>query len=252
MNNQSSVPILHLEKVSLQGTFVSDWLLQNISFKIHPGEIVGIVGASGAGKTSLLRLLNRLVSHCQGEIYIQNILVEQLPTAPLRRRIVLAAQEPKLLGMNVIDALSYPLRLQQLPESEIRTEIDTWTNLLRIPPEWFYKTELQLSLGQRQLVAIARALLLRPEVILLDEPTSALDVGMAHYLLEVLHDLNQSQNLTILMVNHQLELIQQFCDRFLWLDQGGLAADVPATELNWQRIHKKIVQLQMHQEEDWI
>lgn len=251
MRNQSLAPILHLEQVSLQETVGSNWLLQNISFTIQPGEIVGIIGASGAGKTSLLRLLNRLVSPDKGEIYIQDIPVVQLPPTTLRHRIVLAAQEPKLLGMKVIDALSYPLKLQQLPDSEIQTRIDTWTNLLRIPTEWYYKTELQLSLGQRQLVAIARALIMQPEVILLDEPTSALDAGLANYLLGVLQDLNQSQNLTIIMVNHQLELIKEFCDRFICLNQGVLEEDVTANELNWQRLRQKILQLQTRQQEDW-
>lgn len=251
MSNASVVPILHLEQVSLQGTVGTDWLLQDISCKIQPGEIVGIIGASGAGKTSLLRLLNRLVSPDKGAIYIQDIPVTQLAPSTLRRKIVLAAQEPKLLGMKVIDALSYPLKLNQLPESEIRTRIDTWTNLLRIPTEWYNKTELQLSLGQRQLVAIARALIMQPEVILLDEPTSALDAGMANYLLEVLQNLNQSQNLTIIMVNHQLELIKEFCDRFICLNQGILEEDVTATELNWQRLRQKILQLQTRQEHDW-
>ena len=252
MSYQPIVPILHLEHVSVPATVGSDLLLQDISFKIQPGEIVGIIGGSGAGKTSLLRLLNRLISPCQGEIYIHNIPVEQLTSVQLRRKIILAAQEPKLLGMKVIDALSYPLKLQQLPQSEIQAQIDIWTDRLRIPPEWLNKTELQLSLGQRQLVAIARALIMQPEVILLDEPTSALDVGMANYLLTVLNDLNQSQNLTIMIVSHQLELIQEFCDRLLLLNQGILEEDVPATESNWQRLRQKILQLQKQQEQEWL
>ncbi len=252
MSHQPIVPILHLEHVSVPATVGSNLLLQDISFKIQPGEIVGVIGGSGAGKTSLLRLLNRLISPCQGEIYIQNTPVEQLTPIQLRRKIILAAQEPKLLGMKVIDALSYPLQLQQLPESEIRPQIDIWTDLLRIPTEWLNKTELELSLGQRQLVAIARALIMQPEVILLDEPTSALDAGMANYLLTVLNDLNHSQNLTIMIVNHQLELIQEFCDRLLLLNQGILEEDVPATELNWQRLRQKILQLQKYQEQEWL
>lgn len=251
MRNQSIAPILHLEQVSLQGTVGSDWLLQDISCTIQPGAIVGIIGASGAGKTSLLRLLNRLVSPDKGEIYFQSIPITQLPSTRLRCQIVLAAQEPKLLGMKVIDALSYPLKLQQLSELEIQTRLDTWTNLLRIPTEWYYKTELELSLGQRQLIAIARGLIMQPEVILLDEPTSALDAGLAQYLLEVLRDLNQSQNLTVIMVNHQLELIKEFCDRFIYLNQGILEEDVTATELNWQRLRQKILELQTRQEQDW-
>lgn len=243
--------ILRLEQVSLQATIGTDFLLQDISFSIEPGTNVAVVGASGAGKTSLLRLLNRLVSPSQGEIYLRDVSARQLTAVKLRRLIVLATQEPKLLGMNVIDALSYPLQLQQLPESEIRTRIDTWTTLLRIPDSWFNKTELQLSLGQRQLVTLARALIMQPQVLLLDEPTSALDIGIATHLLTILKDLNQSQNLTIVMVNHQLELIKDFSDRLLFLNEGRLEEDLQAAEVNWQRLQQKLLQRQA-EEQDWL
>ena len=75
---------------------------------------------------------------------------------------------------------------------------------------------------------------------------------MANYLFTVLNDLNQSRNLTIIIVSHQLELIQEFCDRLLLLNQGILEEDVPATELNWQRLRQKILQLQTDQEQDWL
>lgn len=251
MNDRHLSPILRLEQVSLQATIGSDFLLQDISFEIQPGEKVGIVGASGAGKTSLLRLLNRLVSPTNGKIYIRGALAENITPVQLRREIVLSTQEPKLMGMRAREALNYPLRLQRLADAEIQTRIDTWTNLLRIPAEWLNKTELQLSLGQRQLVAIARALMMQPQVILLDEPTSALDVGRANHLLTVLDELNQSQNLTVVIVNHQLKSIEDFCDRLLFLDRGILAEDVLATESNWQRITQKIVQHQL-QEPDWF
>ena len=169
----------------------------------------------------------------------------------MRRRLVLAPQEPKLLGMKVIDALSYPLQLQQLSKSQISAQIDTWLDLLHIPAEWLVKTELQLSQGQRQLVAIARSLMMKPQVILLDEPTSALDIGTATHLLKVLAKLNQDQDLTIMMVNHQLELIQDFGDRLLLLDQGKLLEDLPATRINWQKVSQKIFQLRSEEAQEW-
>ena len=192
--------ILRLKEVSLQATVGSDYLIRDISLAIEAGENVAIVGTSGSGKTSLLRAIDRLVIPQEGEIYFQGTTVERLTAIELRRKIVLVTQEPKLLGMNVIDALSYPLRLQQLTETEIRQRVDTWIDLLGIAEEWLNKTELQLSLGQRQLIAIARALVMRPQILLLDEPTSALDIGTATRVLSVLTELNQSQNLTILIV----------------------------------------------------
>ena len=242
--------MLRLEKVSLQATVGSDYLLQDISFEIEPGEKVGLIGASGAGKTSLLRLLNGLVSPSEGIIYVRDVPQQQLKPTKLRRRIVLAPQEAKLLGMNVIDSLSYPLRLQQRSPAEIDSRIETWTKLLHIPTQWFSKTELQLSLGQRQLVAIARALIMQPQVILLDEPTSALDLGLANHLLNVLDELNRTQ-LSIIIVNHQIELIENFCDRLLFLDRGRLEYDFQATKVNWQRLREKLSQLQATQT-DWL
>ncbi len=252
MSDRNPIPVLRLEQVTLQATIGADLLLRDISFEVQSGEIVDIVGASGSGKTSLLRLLNGLVSPSQGKIYFAELAVEQYTPVELRRRLVLTPQEPKLLGMKVIDALAYPLQLQQLSESEIRAQIDTWLDLLRIPAEWLMKTELQLSLGQRQLVAIARALMMKPQVILLDEPTSALDVGTATYLLKVLEKLNREQNLTIIMVNHQLELIQDFGDRLLLLNQGNLLADLPATTANWQQASQKIFQLRSEEAQEWL
>jgi D-methionine transport system ATP-binding protein len=251
-DDRPSTPLLRLEKVSLQANVGMDLLLRDLSFAVQLGEIVSIVGASGSGKTSLLRLLNGLVSPSQGKIYLEEIPVEQYTPVELRRRLVLAPQEPKLLGMKVMDALVYPLQLQGLPELEIRAQVETWIDLLRIPSEWLGKTELQLSLGQRQLLAIARALMMKPQVILLDEPTSALDVGTASYLLQVLKKLNQEQNLTIMMVNHQLELIQDFGDRLLLLNEGNILADLPGTKANWQTTSQTILQLQSQDAADWL
>ena len=251
MNYPHSESILRLENVSLQATVGSDLLLKDLSGDFKRGEIIGVVGASGSGKTSLLRLLNRLVSPSQGKIVLANSLGKNLTAIQWRQLIVLAPQEPKLLGMKVRDALAYPLKLQRLAESEIRQRVDTWIDLLRIQEQWLNKTELQLSLGQRQLIAIARALIMQPKVLLLDEPTSALDVGTATYVLKVLKDINQSQDLTIVMVNHQLELIKGFCDRLLFLERGQLIEDVLANDDRYLAIQTRLERSHSEQKEEW-
>ncbi|MGD1920565.1 MAG: ATP-binding cassette domain-containing protein [Pleurocapsa sp.] len=243
--------MLRLENVSLQATLGSDFLLQNVSCDFKQGEKIGIIGTSGSGKTSLLRLLNRLVSPSDGTIHFLDCLQKELTTIKLRQSIVLVPQEPKLLGMVVIDALAYPLRLQSLAESEIRQRIDTWLGLLHIEEQWLNKTELQLSLGQRQLAAIARALIMQPQILLLDEPTSALDVGTATHVLQVLEDLNQNQNMTIVMVNHQLELIEHFCDRLLFLNRGELEENLKANDVNWKTLKQKLMTSHLAQEQEW-
>ena len=251
MGKRQSNLILSLEQVSLAASIGSAFLLQNISFKVNRGEKVVIIGASGAGKTSLLRLLNRLNSPTQGQIYFEAISVQQLPILQLRQQLILVPQEPKLLGMTVREALIYPLQLQALPKVEINRRLDTWLSQLRIPQKWLERSELQLSLGQRQLIAIARALMMQPKILLLDEPTSALDLGTANRLFSVLDSLVQEYNLTILMVNHQLELIQNFANRLLYLNAGKLEVDTPNTDDSWQQLRKKLLTAQIESDREW-
>lgn len=251
MANLKSDSILRLQEVSLTASIGSAFLLQNISLAIAKGEKIALVGASGAGKTSLLRLLNRLNTPSSGKMYFQAKSFREIPCTQLRQQIALTPQEPKLLGMNVRDSLAYPLHLQKLAQTEINRRVDTWRNMLRIPETWLDRHELQLSLGQRQLVAIARSLMMQPKVLLLDEPTSALDIGIANHLLTVLHDLNQTSNLTIVMVNHQLELTENFAERILYLAAGILVEDVVATAAAWSRFRQKLLDIQQDMEQEW-
>lgn len=251
LKNLISMPVLKLQEVSLVASIGSALLLQNISFSVHRGEKIALVGASGAGKTTLLRLLNRLNNPTQGNIYFQGQPLEQIPATQLRQAIALIPQEPKLLGMTVTESLAYPLHLQKLANAEIDRRVDTWRNRLRIPENWLNRTELQLSLGQRQLVAIARSLVMQPQIILLDEPTSALDLGIAQHLLMVLDDLSQNQNVTIIMVNHQLELIENFAHRILYLATGILTEDMSATATSWLQVRQKLLAIQQQTEQEW-
>ncbi|WP_414859102.1 ATP-binding cassette domain-containing protein [Nostoc sp. KVJ3] len=205
------------------------------------GERIAIVGPVGAGKTSLLRLINRLIEPTSGKIYLENQEYRQIPVIQLRQMVVLVLQESKLLGMTVQQALAYPLVLRGLPKQTIQERISYWTEQLHIPNEWLGRTEVQLSAGQRQIVAIARALLIQPKILLLDEPTSALDAGTASHLMQVLIQLSQAHQTTILMVNHQLELAQIFCTRLLHLQQGHLSANQTVSEINWLELRQSLI-----------
>lgn len=248
-------PQLRLKRVSLttarKGGIAGTPILTDISFEVFPGDRLAIIGSSGAGKTSLLRLLNRLIEPTSGKIYLEQD-YQKIPVIELRRQVMLVAQEPKLLGMTVQQALAYPLTLQQLPATEIQERITTSREQLHIPSEWLERTELELSVGQRQLVAIARALIIQPKILLLDEPTSALDAGLAAHVLNVITDLSQTANLTILMVNHQLDLAQLFSTRVLYLQAGQIQQDALVDQINWKHLRESLVEAEAQAAQEWL
>lgn len=243
-------PQLRLDGVSFKTPIASNYLLENISFQVNQGDRIAIVGPSGAGKTTLLRLLNRLSSPTSGSIYLENREYRQIGAIELRRQITLILQESKLLGMSVREALAYPLKLRGVNSSNIAERISGAIAQLRIPEEWLTRTELQLSVGQKQLVAIARAIILQPKILLLDEPTSALDAGKAHHLVQVLTELTNSQT-TILMVNHQLEIAQEFATRVLYLQQGKLLQDAMCDRMNWGELRQNLIKAEAQAEQEW-
>jgi D-methionine transport system ATP-binding protein len=238
--------IMRLEAVSLRSSHST--LLEDLSFQIGVGDRLSLVGHSGSGKTSLLRLLNRLSEPSQGKIFFEDQEIQNLPVISLRQQVTLVPQESRLLGMSVSQALAYPLGLRNIANPQPR--IIPWLERLRIPAEWLDRQEVQLSVGQRQWVAIARALILQPKVLLLDEPTSALDAGRAAHLLQVLTELTQAGT-AIVMVNHQLELAQQFCDRVLHLQQGKLIENLPASQMDWAKLQQNLRQAETQSAQEW-
>lgn len=254
--DNSSSKQLQFKQVSLvtsigrTGTGVP--ILTNISFEVFQGDRLCIIGPSGAGKTSLLRLMNRLSEPTSGAIYLENQDYRTIPVLQLRRQVMLVPQEPKLLGMTVKEALAYPLRLQQLPQRQINERSDEYRERLHIPTDWLERTELQLSVGQRQLVAIARALVIQPKILLLDEPTSALDAGLASHVLSVLADFALQDKMTILMVNHQLDMAQLFCTRLLYFQNGQLLQDAPVAQIDWKQLRESLVQAETQASQEWL
>lgn len=247
---------LQLKQVSLvtsiKGVITGVPILTDISFEVFQGDRIAMIGPSGAGKTSLLRLLNRLSDPSSGRISLDNQDYQKIPVLQLRRQVMLVPQEPKLLGMTVQQALAYPLTLQQLPQQQIQERLDAYREQLHIPTDWLERTELQLSVGQRQLVAIARALVSQPKILLLDEPTSALDAGTASHVLGVFANLAQQDKITILMVNHQLDMAQRFCSRVLYLQDGQLLQNEPASRINWNQLRETLIQAEAKASQEWL
>ncbi|GAB4334491.1 MAG: amino acid ABC transporter ATP-binding protein [Leptolyngbyaceae cyanobacterium] len=266
MTVSASTPQLQLEQVSLAPNLFRSakvspkdlasinpyYLLRDVSLQVFTGDRIAIIGPSGAGKTSLLRLINRLNEPTSGTLYFEEQPYSKIPVLQLRQQVVLVLQESKLLGMMVQDALAYPLQLRGLDKKTIQARMREWIERFRIPSDWLNRTEQQLSVGQRQIVAIARAALTHPKVLLLDEPTSALDAGRSQQLLDVLNDLSANHGTTILMINHQLDLAKQFSDRMVYLEQGQILQDYPSQQIDWLALKQQLQCTEQQQTEEWL
>ncbi|MEO1400582.1 MAG: ATP-binding cassette domain-containing protein [Cyanobacteria bacterium J06635_1] len=247
----STTAQMKFDRVSVKAPVGLNEILSDLSFDIVAGSFVGVVGASGAGKTTLLRLVNRLVEPSQGQILWQGQSLASLPVVPLRRQMGLVLQDSKLLGMSVEAALCYPALLRGQSPGQAKQQMLPWLDRLKIPRDWLPRSEVELSMGQRQRVAIARALIAEPKLLLLDEPTSAQDIGSAEFLLTQLQQLTQQQQLTIVMANHQLDLVAPVVTQVLHLQAGRLRSDQSTSRVDWSALRTAIVKAHQAADAEW-
>lgn len=215
------------------------------------GEFIALLGPSGAGKTSLFKLLNRLQSASSGKIFFREKPLEAIAVYDLRRQIMLVGQDSRLLGMTAMQALHYPLVLRGMTAAQREAAVAASLEYLQLSTQWLHKTELELSGGQRQQIAIARGLITEPAVLLLDEPTSALDLGAATRILSAIRTQVHERGLSVIMSNHQIELAQSFCDRVLYLERGHLVQNEKADDVNWQSLRERLVEADAQEQEEW-
>ncbi|MGC1308789.1 MAG: ATP-binding cassette domain-containing protein [Phormidesmis sp.] len=244
--------ILTFEQVTMRASTGVVEILKGISFTLEVGDFVALVGPSGAGKTSLLRLMNRLSEPSGGTIRFAEKDIRQVPVVSLRQQVALVNQESRLLGMSVKETLGYPLRLQGRREQEITGAIAHWSEQLKIPTDWMTRTAVNLSLGQRQRVALARTLLSEPKVLLLDEPTSSQDLGYSEFLLSYLAGLTAQRQLTIVMANHQIDLAARYVSRLWYLENGRLIRDKPASETDWPNLRQTLLAAEQTAQDEWL
>ena len=215
-------------------SFGTNEVLHGVSFDIAEGDIFGIVGHSGAGKSTILRCLNGLETYGSGSIKVMGREVGALD-APglklLRRDMGMIFQNFNLLSRkNVFDNIAFPLKVWGVPEKEARARVHELLDLVELPEKKDQRVT-SLSGGQMQRVGIARALSLNPKIILSDEATSALDPRTTLSILDLLQDINKRFNLTIVVVTHQMEVIKRICNKVAILEQGRVIACGDTEEL---------------------
>ena len=200
--------------------------LNDVNLEIYEGEIFGIIGMSGAGKSTLVRTLNRLEEVSEGEVKFLGQDIGQLKPAELRkirRSISMIFQGFNLLNQRtVLENVMLPLKIAGIGRKKRR---ETALEMLKIVglEEKAKSYPAQLSGGQRQRVAIARALTVSPKVLLCDEATSALDPKITEEILELLQEINRTRNLTVIIITHEMSVVEKICDRVAIIDKGEVA-----------------------------
>ncbi|TCP54390.1 D-methionine transport system ATP-binding protein [Tumebacillus sp. BK434] len=208
--------------------------LKRIDLTIAKGEIFGIIGHSGAGKSTLIRCINLLERPTEGTVEIDGVDLTRLNARELqhaRQSIGMIFQHFNLLSSATIyENIAFPLRLAKKRPAEIDRKVKELLELVGLG-EHAKKYPAQLSGGQKQRVGIARALANDPKVLLCDEATSALDPMTTHSILRLLADINKKIGITIVLITHEMGVIQEICDRVAVIDGGEIVEEGPVVEV---------------------
>jgi len=199
--------------------------LKGIDLTIQPGEVFGIIGKSGAGKSSLVRVINLLNRPSTGQVIVGGQDLTQLNDAQLRearREIGMVFQHFNLLSSRtVFDNAALPLELAGMDKAAIRERVNPLLELVGLSA-LADRYPAQISGGQKQRVGIARALASRPKVLLSDEATSALDPETTRSILDLLRQVNRELGLTVVLITHQMQVIKQVADRVAVIEAGRI------------------------------
>ena len=224
------IEIQHLTKrfATKSGTVVA---LKDINLTIHDGDIYGIIGMSGAGKSTLVRCINMLERPDEGSVVVDGRQMQQLSAAELRaarRDITMIFQQFNLLMQRTcLRNIMFPMELSKTPKDKAEARARELLELVGLPDK-ADAYPAQLSGGQKQRIAIARALATDPKVLLCDEATSALDPNTTHAILQLIQKINRELGITVVVITHQMSVVEEICNRVAILDEGTVSRPASA------------------------
>lgn len=227
------MPIIELRNVSYRYPGSDRIAIRNVNLKIEAGEYVVITGPSGCGKTTLCRCFNGLIPHfyggdLEGEVYVVGLPVKETPTSTLAQYVGMVFQDPEsqLFLLTVEREVAFGPENLGLPREEIAARVEEALELIGIQ-HLRDRSPHELSGGEQQKVAIAACIAMKPKVLVLDEPTANLDPRSAWDILSVLSDLKRRLNVTIVLVEHRLDMVVNHADRFIVMNGGRIILDGP-------------------------
>ncbi len=211
--------------------------ISDVSIKVEKGQFVLITGPSGCGKTTLCRTFNGLIPHfyqgeLTGDIVVAGQDAAKHPTMEMAKHVGLVFQNPEnqLFALSVEKDVAFGLENLGFSREEMRKRVDWALNLTGIY-DLRERSPHEMSGGQQQRVAIAAVLAMQPEIIVLDEPTSFLDPLSAEKIFEVIHEFNQKLGITVVLVEHRLDLTAKYADHIIIMDEGKVCFDGDTREI---------------------
>ena len=208
--------------------------LRNVNLNIQDGDIYGIIGMSGAGKSTLVRCINMLERPTKGQVLIDGQDIAKLSDKELRavrRNVTMIFQGFNLLMQRTcLKNICFPLELIGMDKEKAKKRALELLDVVGLPDK-ANAYPAQLSGGQQQRIAIARALATDPKVLLCDEATSALDPKTTHAILELIRDINQRLGITVIIITHQMSVVEEICSRVAILDSGSVVEEGMVSEV---------------------
>ena len=202
--------------------------LKNVNLTINDGDIYGIIGMSGAGKSTLVRCINMLERPTEGSVLLDGRdlgALDEKEMQEVRRKVTMIFQSFNLLMQsNCLQNVMFPLKLAHVPKAQAEARARELLQTVGLPDK-AKAYPAQLSGGQQQRVAIARALATNPQVLLCDEATSALDPKTTQAILELIRQINQTTGITVIVITHQMSVVQEICNRVAILESGSVVEE---------------------------
>ena len=222
--------ILEMEQVSYTygaGSPFEQQALQDVSFQTVPGELLGIIGHTGSGKSTLIRHLNGLLRPSAGQIRLdgQDIWERPKEIRSIRFRVGMVFQYPEyqLFEETVEKDIAFGPRNMGLPEEEIARRVQDAAALVGLAPELLEKSPFDLSGGEKRRAAIAGVMAMEPEILILDEPTAGLDPRGREQVFAMIREYRRQRDTTVLLVSHSMEDVARLADRVLVMEHGTIA-----------------------------
>lgn len=235
------IELIHVSKTYHQKN-TSIEVLKPTHLSITDGEILGIVGKSGAGKSTILRMINGLIKPSTGEVFVDGVSLfslKQKDINRMRHSIGMIFQHFNLIhSMSVYENIKLALTIGHYPKEDIHSRIHELLGLVGLNGK-DTRYPNQLSGGEKQRLGIARALANKPKYLLCDEATSALDQETAYEIIELLKDIQKKTDLTIVFISHQIDVIKDLCSRVIVMDQGEIIEDQPIKSIFTHPMHQK-------------